>query len=669
MIDINDIKDVHMTNSILFSIIYFCMFSIYMSLSIYVLMLNYKGILNRLFFFILLLLSIWAFAFSITTSASDYYMALTWRKVASLGWGVIYSALLHFIIYLTNYEQKNTTYKLSKPLTVLIYLPAVINVLIFGLISSIADYEYRLVKTDFGWMNLSANTLADSYFNYYYFTYLLLTMFLLIRWGVKAKQSPNRRVAILLITSFAFASIIGSITDIIIISLFDTPLLQLGIILIFIPIASILVATQKYRFMASDPIWTKSNPHDILTTKTKMNISKYLSILLILGCYLSFIYQYFLYGDPLVNTALYCSGLLLMSISLYLSPYLRWKERYSDLFIISILSLSIPYVLLKYETIDAAVTIWTLPFFIIVFTILFLRKSAIIISSLVSILTLMVIWIKNPIREVTLYGEEHLLRIIIIIVFSWFSYYIRSLYTKRLEETEQQFNYQQALASISSDILMINKDNTREVFAKALASLTHFSGYDRVYILTEQEDSQTYEVEWCLPAIDSTRESHRYISIAPFNWLKSRIKDEGYLIIKDKKDIPSEAVSELKFMTTQKANSSIFMPIKVSSKSFGILGMDLINTYKEPSSNELKQYRVLINILSDGFHKAQAEIEIHNHANRCSKSTTIYGNVFTHQKHFIIINHFISQCLSDSISIRYNFFITHSHLPIPRRHL
>lgn len=120
-----------------YSLIFFIAFAIYFMMGIYTISLNAKRMLNRLYFVACIALAVWAFCFSIANSAQDAEIALFWRRLASIGWGTVYSILLNFYLIVT--ERKALLKK--KWLYVLLYLPALVNVLAFGL-SDAAKGQY-----------------------------------------------------------------------------------------------------------------------------------------------------------------------------------------------------------------------------------------------------------------------------------------------------------------------------------------------------------------------------------------------------------------------------------------------------------------------------------------------------------------------------------------------
>lgn len=141
-----------MTLSYIYSFVLFITFAIYFILGMYILSLNTGSKLNRLYCIACLSLSIWSFCFSITNSAPDYETAILWRRLASLGYGTVYSILLHFSLILT----ERTAVLKNKWIYVVLYFPAAVNVIAFGYNAS-AKEQYNLIYTAAGWVNISAN--------------------------------------------------------------------------------------------------------------------------------------------------------------------------------------------------------------------------------------------------------------------------------------------------------------------------------------------------------------------------------------------------------------------------------------------------------------------------------------------------------------------------------
>lgn len=167
------------TAELLYSVAFYLAFVVYLLFGAYIISLNSKLILHRVFFMLCLVLCLWAFTFSIANSAPDYATALFWRRVSAFGWGTMYSLLLHFILILTGKEKL-----LRQAWTYLwLYLPAAATVYVFALHPGLVSQQYNLMQTAVGWINVSANNRWDWYFNLYYLIFTVAGVGLIWQWG------------------------------------------------------------------------------------------------------------------------------------------------------------------------------------------------------------------------------------------------------------------------------------------------------------------------------------------------------------------------------------------------------------------------------------------------------------------------------------------------------
>lgn len=143
-----------------YSIVFLIFAAIYSLTAIYVLSLNIGDALNRTYFFVNLSLAIWAFSYSLISSATSFEEALLWNRISVLGWGVMYSILFHHFLILT----EKTILLKNKIVYLLIYIPATVNLFAFGISGSLAYEEFLLIEAIAGWVNISENSFLITIF-------------------------------------------------------------------------------------------------------------------------------------------------------------------------------------------------------------------------------------------------------------------------------------------------------------------------------------------------------------------------------------------------------------------------------------------------------------------------------------------------------------------------
>ena len=232
----------------LISLLFFLAVVMYFMLGFYVIRLNPASIIHRLFLCLCLIMCVWSFSFSMATSAASYEHSVAWRRVAALGWGTLYSFLLHYTLCLTgrqNIFRKRWVY-------LLIYLPAAVNVFVFSLWGKLALNRYVLELTYAGWVNVRPASGWDVMFNVYYIVFSLTVVGLFFHWGWSSKERNVKKQAYLIVASYVSAIAVGTLTEFIINYYFPFKFPQLAPLIILIPLTTMYYCIIKYGLMSPD---------------------------------------------------------------------------------------------------------------------------------------------------------------------------------------------------------------------------------------------------------------------------------------------------------------------------------------------------------------------------------------------------------------------------------
>jgi diguanylate cyclase (GGDEF)-like protein len=592
-----------MALSYIFSLVFFIAFTIYFILGIYTISINTKNMLNRLFFVSCLSLSIWAFCFSIANSAQDYETALFWRKLASLGWGTVYSLLLHFYLILT--ERNKIVGK--KWLYVLLYLPAVVNVFAFGY-SDTARGQYKLINTTMGWINVSANSWGDLYFNLYYVLFTITGLLLLWNWGKKSKDPVKKKQAYLFMSTYTIAMILGTLTDMIVNTYTSITIPQMAPVIVLLPTTAIFYAIKRYGLMGvgkSD----RAEPGKILSEVNMDRFIKIMSFVYIIGGMLNFASQYFFNQLlPHINSILLFSFFFFaIGAILTIINFLPIKADLKEFVFILIMLVSI--LLIAVNFIDSAsITVWAAPFIIVMLSVLF-NKRLMILWIGVSILTTQIyIWVKIPKTMVLVDGSDHLTRIGIFSITLWLAYFVNRVYIQRLEENEVQIRFQKMVSHISADFVKVTESNLDEKINDLLElSGEHFQ-VDRAFFIRLTEDQKSYV--WCNGGIEPVTDIIPKLTGDAFPWWMNEIINTDLVNITDVEMLPPEASAEKEMFKSHKMKSLISITVRNKGKILGLLLFASVKAEKTLGGNHQELLRILANLLSDALVKVEAEKEI-----------------------------------------------------------
>ena len=193
----------------MFSWVVFITFTVELLFGLYILNLNPKGKLNRHFFSIAMVLCIWSFGFAMALMQENIENAIVWRRFSGIGRISLYAVLLHMMIVLSGKRDV-----LKKGYLYLLYAPALILLGAFSLYGEIANTQYNLVQTVYGWVNTGKNNIWDISFTFYYVACVLISVYLVTQWKRNATDEKVRKQANVLIFTFLVTVVFGTLTDV-----------------------------------------------------------------------------------------------------------------------------------------------------------------------------------------------------------------------------------------------------------------------------------------------------------------------------------------------------------------------------------------------------------------------------------------------------------------------
>lgn len=591
---------------LLFSLLFFTAFAIYLFFGIYILHLNPKASLNKLFLIVCVSLCLWSFGFSIANSASDPGTCLFWRRVSALGWTSIYSILLHFLLLLT--RKKSI---LKRRWLLPIYLPALVNMYVFSISDDMAAVQYNLVKMDYGWINVAVNNGWDLLFYLYYAGYVLACLGLIWRWKQKAPDENIRRQAALIFISLLAALLAGSLTDVILSSNFTNPMPQMAPVFTLIPIMAIYYSIKRYGLLHQETI---NKDEQILNDETRAALFHYLSIGFLAVGLLGFLSEYLphmLQGTGNLYSVLLTSGLLL-AIGFALQTIQRLKdEELKNALNMAVLLLSIPLITLRFLQ-SAAITVWVFPIILVIISLVFNKRSLLLSVTAVAVAMQILVWIYRPEVTVRVDAFDYLFRISIFIIALWIGLYINKVYVAKLKENAYQIGFQRMLSEISFDFVSVGKANLDEKINHLLDTMGRFFQADRTYVFlfNHENNTMTYTHEWCNEGIEAEIAAIRDIPLGVFPWWMRQLKNNKLVCIEDVSKLPSEAGAEKERLDRQKVKSLVLIPIEGNGSVQGLLGIDAVVSFRKWSADHIKLLKILANLLADGLIKINAEKEI-----------------------------------------------------------
>ena len=233
--------------SIFFILISFVAFISYIIIATYILMLNPKNTLNRVFAVFCLAQSIWSLSFLFFHAAPNVAICDTWMRVGAVGYCTYFGLGLHFSLILTN--RKNVLkHKLSY---VIIHGPGIIFT-IKALLSGLAAIGY--VSVNGIWYQILP--LKNYWYWLYVFfsaVYISLGFINIFIWGKNSKVKREQKQASIILFFGVVPFILGMFTNIIFPALNILFLPALADILMLSYIVGIMYSIKKYNLMVITP--------------------------------------------------------------------------------------------------------------------------------------------------------------------------------------------------------------------------------------------------------------------------------------------------------------------------------------------------------------------------------------------------------------------------------
>jgi PAS domain S-box-containing protein len=236
-------------------------FVVYLFSFFFVIIKDPKALINRVYALVIFCLLIWIFGFICKDYSDNKAIAMLWINISSIGWIGFASPILWFFLIFTKKEQilKNRFFYFAIFLVplILIYKQWTGNMVI------------DLIWTHEGWATIWANSIWTYSFYIYYFSFILIGIFLCFDFKQKTKIFYEKKQANIILYTSLISVFLGTIGDVIFPQIrayidIDLPSLE-GTHVSLISVVGIVYAITKYKLMTITPTIASD---DILATMT-----------------------------------------------------------------------------------------------------------------------------------------------------------------------------------------------------------------------------------------------------------------------------------------------------------------------------------------------------------------------------------------------------------------
>lgn len=553
-------------------------------------------------------LSVWAFGFAMSISASDAESCLFWRRVAGLGWVTCPGILLHYILIVT---KKNEWLK-QWWLYFLIYVPAALMLYVFSLSHDLAIVQYAFLKTPFGWINRADDNLWDRLFYGYYFGMLLIALSILWRWSGKTGEESDRKQGKAIQLGLLLALLLALLAKIYTALQVSAYLFQLLPNVLFIVAVSIFYSIRKYKWIKVAPL---NNEEVILNEQTRTRIYNYLSVAFVAGSGLNLLSQYFFEenGD-LAGILRFSALLLVMGGLIQLLQHLNVFRRQRDTLILAVMMVMIPVITFQFIRV-ASLTVWAFPFILLIISLVFNNRIAIVGVTVSTFLTQILVFITRPQAIVEIDSDDFVVRMGFFGIAIWIAFFVNQLYVQRLKENAEQLKIEKIISEFSGDFVNINRMNFDKKMEKWITRSGELFDLTRVCVCYFDEDKKRLccTQEWCGETVASEKERRQNFPVAKAPaWINTILANQVVHRFNQADSAPGKA----KRMTAGDSCQAIdiAIPIACSGDVLGFIAFHLNTTRTELNKQYANLFEIIANILADAMLKMDKEKEIMHQA-------------------------------------------------------
>ena len=580
---------------------------------------NVKSNINRLFVFMTSTLAVWSFAFSLSTSAPTAEASAFWGCVSSFGWGVFYSVMFRFVLILTKAKRRlNKWVRLA-----VIYVPALINIILFAPFGFLGTKQFRLVQSDFGWVNTLPINMGNIWFIVYYSVFTIGILVLIIRWRIKIDPAdPLKRQATSFLISAMFPLFMGVSTETIPDLLGITSLPKLTVIFLMVPVISLFSTLKKINLLVEKSREkTVSRESKELLEEERQRLFQTVAVVFIIGAAITFLVRYFGINKPLKDELLLAAALLAAGIIVRLIPSITKNHAIQNGLFQTVSTLSILFFLLA-NTDTGALTIWSIYILFLLFTVVLDSKIHGTVFTILMVIIQIVFWIIYPEVPVTIDGNEYISRIAIIILSYFAVRYLTAEYASKVEAYKKFAREQEVLEQISTNFISVNRENAIEKAEEMFKMSAETLGFDNAYFIGFSEDYEDANV-FSTYTKEFADESFPYYSgmkvkMADLPVAETLIAQGTPLICEDIENTLHDGCGKARnFLISRGINSFYALPLSIAEGQ--PIDAMLVIEYYDRSDESLRENRlyflnIIVNMLKDTRIKTLYEESLYNSA-------------------------------------------------------
>ncbi|MGI5173811.1 EAL domain-containing protein, partial [Treponema sp. OMZ 840] len=609
---------------------FYILFTIYIIIGLYASFLHLHSYLKMLFFIICMVLSIWCFSFALLVTASSAKQALFWYRLSILCFGAIHLLYLYYTLEL------NRKICIGKSCMYIVFaLPALCLIFFCSLHSSSVNavYDVRLIRNFYipvirmGWIKI-----CFSLCYIFYFVFILGSLFVSFR---KARKVEERFENTVLLYVFAIIFVLNLGMDLFLAFRQRVNLYGIGLVSGALPLFGILYTLRKYHSIDLNG-YAPDNTHVYMGRYfERKHIFRTISYLYMVFGLLQIGMSYIVVQIHFEEGIFAGSYAFFSGFSALILQKMKISKKTADIGSMLLFAVSIPVILFTYHT-SAAVTVWTFPIILLFVSILFKQILFLRIISITTILCYAIFVGISSNLTVVITKEDHIYRIILLLIAAYIAAYIQKLYILRFAEIQKRNDIQRIISEISHVLLRSSLSNIDGHIFSALKILGTFFTVDRVFLyrFSTKDRKPMFINAWDNPDINiRNNDVNKFFpDAAPF--CVAQLKAKKRIIFSDIYSQVFLSGREKDFFIKRGILSTLCFPLIDNETAVGFLGLHTFQQKRRWSEDETQIFRIFANLFSTAVLKIENEKHIEHMA---------YHDALTGLPNRIYFNRFVNR--------------------------
>lgn len=571
--------------------------SISIAFVLYTIQRNYRPAFNRVFLGMGIAMLIWCTGSSILINGARPEIAALGTRLAAVGYSSLFAMVLHYVLLLT--ESRWLSRRCS---LLLLYLPSFVSIVGLTILPILGVYSETFINTPAGWDDVTKNGWV-TYYYLYYIAYALISMGLLWRWQMKAREPRLRNQASALLLSMPASIALGTIVDMLL-SLRGLSFPNLSALFAVIPMVAISYSVKWYGFMQPEMV----NPNEvILDHKTRADVYRIAARCFVIGSFLSIFIQILLHrlADP-YSIAAFSGTLFTIGFAMLRLSRSRVNENFKELLFAVLFSILIPMITLRF-VIYSSITIWPNYIMLLLISLLFNQRVLMTVSLLSAFQTQLMVWSISPEINVTIDSMDHFVRLMLLAVVASIGLYVSRIYRHRLRANAVHTSRQAMVADIVQSLVTVDEHNFEHKMQAILSNCGSFLQCERATLTLwgsgAPEDMRSFE--WVQE--DATPRGSGWCPnlLLLYPQLLERSARNAIIVVSDRTILPESAYGIRDYLIQRDIRSAIFLPIVRNDEVVGLLSFGTSKTDMDWVESPPAFLSIIANTISDALAKLE----------------------------------------------------------------